>query len=275
MIPWKPDPRFPLFLSHFLIFYLLLCVPTVCFCLTALVMQVQRWKNDFDSSPCQVYRIATLAIAFPTSIIALGHAVTLIFLSVRQRLTVNTLLYSSLAVTILWIPTLVVGWHPSQNYDYEITLLDDGYYPIRCSTATGLFLAANINYIYYTYELTARLQVLMGVIILTLSTWYAVKRPPPLLPDSVSPRERPGRVLNSCFRSGWAFILFWFGYVHYWRTQSPRSPYYVPASETDSGGGNSNGNETVEAKTEATAARDQGAERDMTEINPLPESRRT
>jgi len=172
MIPWKPDPRFPLFLSHFLIFYLLLCVPTFCFCLAGFILQLRRWRDTYDTAFCENYRIVALAIAFPTSLLALVHAVGLIFLSVRQRLTVNKLLYSSLAVSILWIPTLVVGWHPSQFTTYYERYFDsdDGYYSHECRSATGLFFSANYSYIDNTYELTPRLQVLMGVIILTLAT---------------------------------------------------------------------------------------------------------
>jgi hypothetical protein len=35
--------------------------------------------------------------------------------------------------------------------------------------------------------------------------------------------------------SGWAAILMLFAYVHYWRTKSPRSPYYEGVRDAVSG----------------------------------------
>jgi hypothetical protein len=169
MHPWKPDLRFPQFFSHLLIFYLLLSLPTVGFCLGALVLQIQRYGNLYDRDPCLAKEVVAVAVAFPTSIIALLHAAILLFLASRHRLTVKALLFSSLAMIIIWIPTLVIGWQPYNVY-YKYGNDDGSARATRCYTVTGLLLQAEANYYYYAFQLTSRLQILMGVIIMTFST---------------------------------------------------------------------------------------------------------
>jgi ABC-type spermidine/putrescine transport system permease subunit II len=168
MYVWKPDPRFPLFFSHFLIFYLLLALPTVGFALAGLVLQLKRFAELYDSDSCYTKEIVTVAVAFPTSIFALIHAIGLALLSKRHSLTVKGLLISSIAMGILWIPTLVIGWQPYNSF-YSIS--DESTHArSRCFTVTGLFLQADSSYYYYIYTLSSRLQVLMGLIIMTFST---------------------------------------------------------------------------------------------------------
>jgi hypothetical protein len=164
---WRPDTRFPLFFSHFLIFYLLLCLPTVGFCLAALVLQTKRYASLYGNNPCYVKEVVAIAIAFPTSAIALVHAVVLLLLASRHRLTVKGLLWSSLIMGVLWIPALVTGWQP--YYSYYDTRSDSLSYS-RCYSVTGLFLESEASYYYNAFRLTSRLQVLMGVIIMTFST---------------------------------------------------------------------------------------------------------
>ncbi len=175
MAPWIHDPRFPPVSSHFLYFYFLLNIPTVVFALWALVVQVQRYKSVYRGDKCYAFEIVTYAIAFPTSILALAHSITLLYLAKTRQLSVKILLFSCLGMSIAWIPTLVVGWQPYYSYyinAQSATTLDSDYLPYTrtCYTVTGALLSANNQYYYLTWNLTTRLQVLMGVIIMTFGS---------------------------------------------------------------------------------------------------------
>jgi hypothetical protein len=189
MAAWTPDRRFPLYLHHLIIFYLLISLITFGFCLAALVLAVQSYHDStcanvdytyyyvsdyYAAYKCSLGGIVDYAIAFPTSVIILIHSVVLLILTFRRSLSVLVLLFSCLAAAFFWIPTLVVGWSPTHiSYTNSIVNETDftGNYttetPSYSYGVTGALDLSRWNFLQEWGNFDPLTQVVMGVIVLT------------------------------------------------------------------------------------------------------------